>query len=156
MNIEQTAAVVAKVQLIDNREVNELVLAEWHDVIGHLDFDDAIEAVRVHRRTSTAYLVPAHIVAGAEEVYVERRERFGACLLCQQPHREATRFLALCPACSRVAGLEDLAGRRHHPHLQLPGAIDYREEARIHEVVGQRYAARRQAELGQLGELGRG
>lgn len=65
MNIGQTAAVLAKVQLVDNRaaEDQELLLREWHDIIGDLDFEDAIAAVREHRRTSTEYLQPAHLVA---------------------------------------------------------------------------------------------
>ena len=63
MNSQQVAAVLAKIQLGDNRETDDggLVLAEWVDTIGDLDFEWAIEAVRMHRRTSTAYLMPAHV-----------------------------------------------------------------------------------------------
>ena len=63
MNSQQVAAVLAKIQLGDNRETDAagLVLAEWVDTIGDLDFEWAIEAVRMHRRTSTAYLMPAHV-----------------------------------------------------------------------------------------------
>lgn len=69
MTIEEVAKVLAKIQLVDNREISKLVVLEWFDLIGHLDFDAAIEAVRVHRQTSTEYLQPAHIVdlAGVPE-----------------------------------------------------------------------------------------
>lgn len=67
MNISETAAVLAKIRLIDNREVNELVIREWHDAIGHLAYADAIEAVREHRRTSTDYLQPAHLTGLAAQ-----------------------------------------------------------------------------------------
>ena len=67
MNNSQVAAVLAKIQLGDNREVDSqgLLLREWHESIGDLKFEDAIEAVRLHRRESTAYLTPNHIRVGA-------------------------------------------------------------------------------------------
>lgn len=61
MNISETAAVLAKIRLIDNREVNELVIREWHDAIGHLSYGDAVAAVREHRKNTTDYLQPAHL-----------------------------------------------------------------------------------------------
>ena len=68
MNIEEVAKVLAKVQLSDNRDIDErgLVLAEWEDTIGDLPFDAAIEAVRMHRRDSTAYLTAAHVRANVQ------------------------------------------------------------------------------------------
>lgn len=72
MNKQEVAAVVAKVKLGDNREVNELVLMEWFDTIGHLDVRDAIEAVTMHRRESTAYLMPAHIIANVRRIKESR------------------------------------------------------------------------------------
>lgn len=68
MNIAETAKVLAKIQLGDNRVVSDLVVQEWHDVIGFLRFDDAVEAVRRHRRESAEYLLPAHVVAGARAI----------------------------------------------------------------------------------------
>jgi hypothetical protein len=65
MNISEVAAVLAKVQLGDNRDIDTkgLVLAEWEDTIGDLPFDAAIEGVRMHRRDSKDYLTPAHVRA---------------------------------------------------------------------------------------------
>lgn len=76
MTITQVAAVLAKVQLGDNRDIDAkgLVLAEWEDAIGDLDFAEAIEAVRMHRKFSTDYLMPAHIVANVKLIR-RRQER---------------------------------------------------------------------------------
>lgn len=74
MNIDETAKVLAKIQLGDNREVTRLVLQEWHDTIGDLPYDDAVEAVRMHRRDSTTYLMPAHVRENVR-IIVNRRER---------------------------------------------------------------------------------
>ena len=82
MNIQETAAVLAKIKIGDNREVDSqgLVLREWHDAIGHLEFADAIEAVALHRRESTEYLQPGHVVANVRRVRAarERAERVAA------------------------------------------------------------------------------
>lgn len=77
MNAEQVAAVVAKIRLGDNRETSREVILEWVDSIGDLVFEDAIEGVRLHRRESTEYLLPAHVRAGARRArdVRERAER---------------------------------------------------------------------------------
>ena len=69
MTIAQTAALVAKVALGDNRHVDELVIAYWHDTIGDLDFDDALAALKRFRRERPGvYLEPGHLLeyAGAD------------------------------------------------------------------------------------------
>lgn len=74
MNIDQTAAVLVKIQFGDNREVSPLVIQEWHDTIGDLEYRDVVEAVRMHRRDSADYLMPAHIRENVR-VITRRRER---------------------------------------------------------------------------------
>jgi len=57
--------VLAKIQLGDNRQVDQLTLEEWFDTIGHLDFAAAVAGVRLHRQESTEYLMPAHVIRNA-------------------------------------------------------------------------------------------
>lgn len=95
MNVEQTAALLAKIKLGDNREVTELVIMEWHDTIGHLPYEDAVDAVRVHRRDSTEYLMPAHVA----RIVAQRSERqlpprVGGCKHREHPHSPG--FCVLC------------------------------------------------------------
>lgn len=68
------AHLLAKIQVGDNRNVDRLVLVDWMEVVGHLDYRDAYEAVLHHRRASTDYLTQAHVIAGARRVR-EARER---------------------------------------------------------------------------------
>ncbi len=68
MNSHEVAQVLTKIQLGDNRQVDRLVIAEWEDTIGHLRFEDAIAAVKMHRQESTAYLMPAHVIANARRI----------------------------------------------------------------------------------------
>jgi hypothetical protein len=74
VNIDELKQVVAKIQLGDNRQVDRLVLLEWQENIGDLNFEDARMAVTIHRRESTEYLQPAHIRANAKRAKL-RRER---------------------------------------------------------------------------------
>jgi hypothetical protein len=68
MNKIETAGVLTKIQLGDNREITELVIDEWHDTIGHLAYADAIAAVKLHRQESTDYLQPAHVIRNARRL----------------------------------------------------------------------------------------
>lgn len=68
MNTDEVKQVVAKIQLGDNRQVDALTIREWQDTIGHLGFTETIEAVTMHRKESTAYLMPAHVIANVRRV----------------------------------------------------------------------------------------
>lgn len=61
MNRLEMARLLAKIQLGDNRQVSELTLNDWMETIGHLTYQDAYQAVVIHRRDSTEYLQPAHL-----------------------------------------------------------------------------------------------
>lgn len=69
MNIEQTGTVLAEVQLIDNRRVDETTLLYWHGLIGDLGYAEASEAVVMHRRERPGvYLEPGHVRANVDRI----------------------------------------------------------------------------------------
>jgi hypothetical protein len=72
VNKQETAALLVKIQLGDNREVTDLVVREWHDTIEHLEYTDCVEAVTLHRRESTEYMQPAHVVRLVKRIREER------------------------------------------------------------------------------------
>jgi hypothetical protein len=74
MTIDELKRVLAKIQLGDNRQVDALVVREWFDTIGYLPFVESIEAVTLHRRESTAYLLPAHIITNVKRIRADRPE----------------------------------------------------------------------------------
>lgn len=61
MTPDEVVKVLARVQMGDNRATDQVVFATWVQEIGDLDFQDALEAVVMHRKTSTAWLMTAHI-----------------------------------------------------------------------------------------------
>jgi hypothetical protein len=61
MNLEQTAAILAKVAALDGRNDTDSAILAWHEVIADLDYQDALRAVAMHRMESTEYLMPVHV-----------------------------------------------------------------------------------------------
>jgi hypothetical protein len=72
VNQAEVVKVVARIQAGDNRTVDEVTVAHWTEMIGHLRFEDALEAVVTHFRESTSYLMPAHVIANARRVSEQR------------------------------------------------------------------------------------
>lgn len=68
MNFEQTALLLAEIQVIDNRRVDEATVIAWQPLLEDLSYEVASEAVALHRRESTAYLLPAHVRANVERI----------------------------------------------------------------------------------------
>lgn len=62
MRIEETSALLAKIQAFDNRNVDEAVLSAWFEVVAPFTLKDCLDSVTDYFRTSTAWLMPAHIV----------------------------------------------------------------------------------------------
>lgn len=74
MNLEETAAVLAKAAGFDNRSVGDANVLAWHEIIGDLDVRDCLRAITLHHTDSTEYLMPAHVRRIAERVRSERQE----------------------------------------------------------------------------------
>ncbi|MDJ0336429.1 hypothetical protein QMG83_14475 [Salinibacterium sp. G-O1] len=72
MNDHELARVVARIQAGDNRTVDRVTMSHWKEIIGHLPVTDAMTAIVMHFRESTAYLTPAHIVANARRLSEQR------------------------------------------------------------------------------------
>lgn len=69
MNVTETSALLAEVQLIDNRRVDEATLRYWHGLIGDLGYAEASEAVVMHRRERAGvYLEPGHVRANVDRI----------------------------------------------------------------------------------------
>lgn len=74
MTPAELVKVLVRVQADDNRDIGQVTVASWQQIIGHLDFQDAIAAVVMHRQESTDWLMPAHVLRNAARVRA-RRER---------------------------------------------------------------------------------
>lgn len=68
MNVDQVTALLARIQVLDNRQVDQLTIEAWTPLMSRLDYAEAVEAVNIHFQTSSEYLQPAHIVAGVKRL----------------------------------------------------------------------------------------
>jgi hypothetical protein len=133
MNVQQVTAVLTKIQALDNRQVDELTITAWTEMIGDLEYRDALDAVARHFRDSTSYLQPAHVRGLALSIARDRGARgvgtdtsnraLRRCpwSSCQCTHTECTRgwldregvrlegdaeypVAIRCPQCAKAAG----------------------------------------------------
>jgi hypothetical protein len=77
MTPEETKQVLAKAAFTDHRTVDIQSIRVWHEIIGHLDYPDALDALTLHRRESAEYLQPVHIITGARRVRADRARDAG-------------------------------------------------------------------------------
>lgn len=80
MTRDEVVKVLARVQMDDNRQVDRVVVQSWVEEIGDLDFQDALDAVVMHRRETTAWLMAAHVRENVRRIRYarERAERVAA------------------------------------------------------------------------------
>lgn len=72
MTTEELTMLLVRIQVLDNRQVDQLTIEAWEPIIGHLNYDDALTAVNNHFRETVDYLRPAHIVQGVKRIDDER------------------------------------------------------------------------------------
>jgi hypothetical protein len=61
----------------DRRTTGETDVAAWLDVIGDLDFADAVQAVKDHYRESSAWVMPADVRHRVKKIREERLAAVG-------------------------------------------------------------------------------
>lgn len=61
MNTDELTMLLARIQVLDNRQVDQLTIEAWSPLMFDITYPDAVGAVNAHFRESTAYLQPAHI-----------------------------------------------------------------------------------------------
>lgn len=66
MNTAELTALLGRIQVLDNRQVDELTLQAWEPLLAKVDYEDAVAAVNAHFTSSDKYLLPVHIVSGAK------------------------------------------------------------------------------------------
>jgi hypothetical protein len=74
MNSGDILDLLEYVQLGDARTIGKADVEQWQKIIPpHITLTEAMEAVEMHRRESTNWLMPAHIIANVKKLNLERR-----------------------------------------------------------------------------------
>lgn len=101
MTPRECSELLTYASIIDHRTVTREVVAAWTEVIGHLDVMDARAAIVQHRRESTEYLMPAHIVKGVQRLSERRRAIESPPECPRHSGYLLTRYTPTCAACER-------------------------------------------------------
>lgn len=62
MQVSEVAQLLLWAQGVDNRVPTEASARSWHQLIGHLEFEDALEAVKQHYREEHRWVMPADVL----------------------------------------------------------------------------------------------
>lgn len=108
MTPSQAAKLLAKLAATDGRTVSETTARAWAETLHDVGLDEALAAVPVHFRESTAWCMPAHILGIVVE---QRRERHR--IEREAAEAEATEQAALGrgPTGDRSAAVGDLLAK---------------------------------------------
>lgn len=98
MNTEEVTMLLTRIQVLDNRQVDQLTIEAWEPLMASTTYDDAVAAVNEHFRTSERYLLPVHVVEGARSA---RRRRIDAVRLTvhEPEYVETAAGMRYCKAC---------------------------------------------------------
>ncbi|PVE95008.1 hypothetical protein [Microbacterium sp. TPD7012] len=102
MNTEEVTVLLARIQGLDNRQVDELTVQAWEPLMDDVEYEDAVNAVNEHFRTSDRYLLPVHVRDYAQAfkrkriraAHVHDFDGHGYCGTCQLHESYVTRDVA--------------------------------------------------------------
>lgn len=75
MTPDQTATVLAKCAAVDQRTIGRADVLAWHELVGHLDHADALEAVKRWYGTHRDRIMPSDLLDEAKAIRKERDEQ---------------------------------------------------------------------------------
>jgi hypothetical protein len=101
MTPRECSELLTYASIIDNRTVTRESVAAWWEVLGHLDVTLARQAIVQHRRESTEYLMPAHVIRGAQRLRTAARAIESPPECPRHSGYLITRYTPVCAACER-------------------------------------------------------
>ncbi len=75
MTPDQTATVLAKCASIDQRTIGRADVLAWHEIVGHLDHADALDAVKRWYAKTRDRIMPSDLIAEVRAIGNERAEK---------------------------------------------------------------------------------
>lgn len=126
----EVARLLAACAMYDFRTVEKPDVAAWSHVIGDLDYDDAMEAVKRHYQAQTERMMPAHVRQGVKAIREERRrmERSAARELPSVFEEDMNRQVRMQAGSARVR--EVLAELTAHLDRKSPAPVSAIEQLR--------------------------
>jgi hypothetical protein len=73
VNLAEVNRLLAYVSAVDGRRVDDTTVIAWQSILGELELDDCLEAVRGHFARSTDWLMPANVRTMVGLIHERRR-----------------------------------------------------------------------------------
>lgn len=128
MNITETAAVLAKIQSYDNRNVDTAAIVSWHEQLEPHAYKDCIAAVVAHFGKSTDWILPAHIKQRVKEVELRRMQGFPGGLRLNRADEDAAiehgTYTELLKRLGRAAATGELTHATHASYIASTNTLD--------------------------------
>lgn len=64
----------------DRRTIGEVDVEAWHELLSHIDSEDARRAVLAHYADETRWIMPADVLRGVRKIRAERADRNGGAI----------------------------------------------------------------------------
>lgn len=78
MNLDEAEQLLIRASTIDNRNVTDLMIMAWQQVLSDVAYGDAVVGLTEHRRNRAGvYLEPGHILDQVKLAVAKRRELYG-------------------------------------------------------------------------------
>lgn len=68
MNLKEAWQLLTLASARDGRTVDKEVAIVWADDLAHITIQEAAEAARMHYQQSTAWMMPAHVIANVKRI----------------------------------------------------------------------------------------
>lgn len=134
-SIGDTTRLLQHAGVIDHRRPDDAALLAWHELLGPYTLRDCLDALNAHRRESTEYLQPAHIVAR-----VRAMQRVRSLSVPSEANPEIERdYPAACRALAAAVrnGVMDRAAYEEYVEGSVP-AETFIQQRLARAAVGQR------------------
>jgi hypothetical protein len=117
MTIDEAAKVLLRASGVDGRKAGELQARMWAQLLADVEYDDAIEAVDRHYATNEKWLMPVHVIEGAQRIRDERigrarRAALDAQIAAENPGEITQRDMPAITAGASVAVDDDVRAER--------------------------------------------
>lgn len=140
MTFDEVVDLLTLIAARDNRTVGRATALAWQEDVGDLEFADAREAVRLHFRESTEWLMAAHIRQQVKAIREQRLANSDLALPAADPDRPEDWARALRNITRRVAD-----GRE--PFRAITGGAPRAEPSAEFKEVREDLAVNRQVRL---------
>lgn len=115
MNLVETGRLLAKISGSDGREIGDVTVLAWSEILADVPYAPAMRAVTMHYQESAAFLMPVHVIGLVDRIRdIDRRAGRDQAHDDRLSEHDKRPTLADLPANTRKAVAVVVGSRRTH------------------------------------------